>query len=112
MTDQVFFKNLDKATSLDLGSLVEYDEGSVVSRTIAQKGNASVTLFAFDEGEGLDAHTAPGDAMVFILDGEALVTIDGTDHVVGEGKSIVMPANVPHGLKAEKKFKMMLIIIK
>ena len=107
-----FFKNIEKGIVFDANELLNYDSGSVVSKTVAQKGNVSVTFFAFDEGEGLDAHTAPGDAMVVVTDGEVLVTINGEDFVVKKGESIVMPANIPHALKANQKFKMMLIIIK
>ncbi len=107
-----FFKNIEKGVVFDANEILAYDSGSVLSKTVAQKGNVSVTFFAFDEGEGLDAHTAPGDAMVVVTDGEVLVTIDDVAHVVKAGMSIVMPANVPHALKAIRKFKMMLVIIK
>ena len=107
-----FFKNIEKGVVFDANKILAYDSGSVLSKTVAQTGNVSVTFFAFDEGEGLDAHTAPGDAMVVVTDGEVLVTIDDVAHVVKAGMSIVMPANVPHALKAIQKFKMMLVIIK
>lgn len=112
MTNQEFIKNIDFAKPLILAELVDYEEGRVVSRTLAQQQNASITLFAFEAGEGLSAHSAPGDAMVTILDGEALITIDGNPNIVKAGEVIIMPSNITHALDAQKKFKMLLIIIK
>ena len=85
--------------------LVEYEEGRVVSRTFAQNPSLSLTLFAFDKGEGVSTHTAPGDAMVRVLDGEATVNIDGKKMTVNTGQVVVMPANVPHKVTAVKRFK-------
>ncbi len=92
--------------------LVEYQEGSVVSRTIIDKRAGTVTLFAFDESQGLSEHTAPYDALVSILDGEAEIAISGKTHLLKGGEMIIMPANEPHALKATKKFKMMLTMIR
>lgn len=92
--------------------LAEYQEDSVVSREIIKKENGTVTVFAFDEGQGLSEHTAPFDAMAHILDGEAVVTIDGQPHRVVKGEVITMPANIPHSLHAGVRFKMALIMIK
>jgi len=92
--------------------LVNYQEKSVVSRTLIDKKTGTVTLFAFDEGQGLSEHTAPFDALVYLLDGEAEITIYGKSHHVKEGEIIIMPANEPHALKAIKKFKMMLTMIR
>jgi quercetin dioxygenase-like cupin family protein len=92
--------------------LVEYQNGSVVSREIHKKTTGSVTVFAFDAGQGLSEHTAPFDAMVHILDGEAEITIAGTPRQVSAGELIIMPAGKPHSLKAIKRFKMMLIMIR
>ena len=92
--------------------LVNYQEKSVVSRTLIDKKTGTVTLFAFDEGQGLSEHTAPFDALVYLLDGEAEITISGKSHHVKEGEIIIMPANEPHALKAIKKFKMMLTMIR
>ena len=89
-----------------LVDLINYQKGSVVSRTIIDKKDGTITLFAFDEGQGLSEHTAPFDALVFILDGNAEVTIAGKPHDVDEGEMLIMPANKPHALKAIKKFKM------
>jgi quercetin dioxygenase-like cupin family protein len=100
------------AGAAKLVDLVAYQEGTVVSRTLINKKTGTVTLFAFDEGEGLSEHTAPFDALVHLLDGEAEVVISGTSHHLKTGEMILMPANEPHALKAVKKFKMMLIMIK
>ena len=93
-------------------SLVEYQSGAVVSRTLIDKPAGTVTLFSFDKGQGLSEHTAPFDAMVYILDGEAEITISGKPHLVKKGEMIIMPANQPHALKAVSSFKMMLVMIK
>jgi quercetin dioxygenase-like cupin family protein len=92
--------------------LIDYQEGSVVSRTIMDKKAGTVTLFAFDENEGLSEHTAPFDALVYILKGEAKVTISGKPFKLKEGELIIMPANEPHSLSAVTKFKMLLIMIR
>lgn len=101
-----------KQEATNLADLVEYQAGSIVSRTLMDKGAGTVTLFAFVEGEGLSEHTAPFDAMVHILDGEAEITISGKLHLLKEGEIIIMPANEPHALKATSRFKMVLTMIK
>jgi len=100
------------AQAVRLIGLVDYQDGSVVSRTIIDKKSGTVTLFAFDEGQGLSEHTAPFDALVYLLDGEAEVVISGKALRLKEGEMVIMPANQPHALKAVKKFKMILIMIK
>ena len=95
-----------------LADQVAYQKGSVVSRTVIDKAVGTVTLFAFDEGQGLSEHTAPFDAMVAIIDGEAEVTIAGEPISVKAGEMIIMPAHRPHSVKAVGKFKMMLIMIR
>ncbi|MGQ9565610.1 MAG: cupin domain-containing protein [Candidatus Bathyarchaeales archaeon] len=95
-----------------LAGLVEYQPGSVVSRTVIDKKAGTVTLFAFDEGESLSEHTAPFDAMVCVLDGEAEATIAGKPLRVKAGEMVVMPANKPHALRAVERFKMLLIMIR
>jgi quercetin dioxygenase-like cupin family protein len=100
------------AEAARLTELIEYQEASVVSRTLIDKKAGTVTLFAFDEGQGLSEHTAPYDAMVQIIDGEAEITIAGKKHQVKEGEMIIMPANKPHALKATKRFKMLLTMIR
>jgi quercetin dioxygenase-like cupin family protein len=92
--------------------MVNYQAGSVVSRTIIDKTAGTITLFAFAEGQGLSEHTAPYDALVSIIDGEADITISGKALHLKEGQMTVMPANEPHALQAMKRFKMMLVMIK
>ena len=98
--------------TLKLAELIEYQEGSVVSRTIIDQKTGTLTLFAFTEGQGLSEHTAPFDALVHLLDGEAEVTISGKSYLLTEGETIIMPANKPHALKAIKDFKMLLVMIR
>lgn len=93
-------------------SLLSYQDGAVVSRTLVKKKAGTVTLFAFDAGEGLSEHTAPFDALVHLLDGEAEIIISGASHHLRAGEMILMPANAPHALKATQRFKMMLTMIK
>ena len=100
------------AQPVRLVDLVEYQEGSVVSRTIIDKDTGTVTLFAFDEGQGLSEHTAPFDALVYALDGEVKVTISGKTFPLKKGEMVIMPANQPHALKATKRFKMILTMIR
>jgi len=97
---------------LKLAELVEYQEGSVVSRTIVDQKTGTLTLFAFAKGQGLSEHTTPFDALVHLLDGEAEITISGKSYLLKEGETIIMPANKPHALKAVKSFKMMLVMIR
>jgi quercetin dioxygenase-like cupin family protein len=92
--------------------LIEYQEGSVVSRTIINKVEGTVTLFAFAEGQGLSEHTTPFDALVHILDGEAEVTISGKPFTLKKGEMVIMPANQPHALKAVARFKMILTMVR
>ena len=92
--------------------MVEYQEGSVVSRTIVDQEKGTVTLFAFGEGQGLSEHTAPFSALVYIMDGSAKVMINGKPFELGAGDAIVLPANQPHALKAISRFKMMLTMIR
>jgi len=97
---------------LKLKDMASYQEHSVVSREIIRKPSGTMTVFAFDQGEGLSEHTAPYDAVVFLLEGEAEITIDKKPHSVKEGEMIIMPANKPHALKAVTKYKMLLVMIK
>ena len=99
-------------TDLNIKDLVSYQTGSVVSRTLIDKSVGTVTVFAFDHGQGLSEHTAPFDALVQIIDGTADITIDGSLHTVKEGEMIIMPANRPHSLKANPQFKMLLTMIR
>lgn len=95
-----------------LSDLVDYQSGSVVSREIIKKKTGTLTLFAFDEGQGLSEHTTPFDALVYILDGEAEITISGKPHRLKAGEMIIMPANEPHALHAVKRYKMLLVMIR
>jgi len=97
---------------LNLENLLDYQEGSVVSRTLINENVGTVTLFAFDENQGLSEHTAPFDALVYIFDGKADIIISKKSYILEKGQMIIMPANEPHALKALKRFKMMLIMIK
>jgi quercetin dioxygenase-like cupin family protein len=101
-----------KATALRLADLAQYQAGAVVSREILRKKTGTVTVFAFDKGEELSEHTAPFDALALCLDGEAKITISGKTHMLKSGEMIIMPAHEPHALKAVKKFKMALIMIR
>lgn len=95
-----------------LAALVEYQTGAVVSRTLVDKPVGTLTLFAFDQGQGLSEHTAPYDAFVQVYDGKAEVTIGGTAHALQAGDAILMPAGEPHELRARERFKMMLVMIR
>ena len=112
MDKPVFIKNIVFSETHRLVDLVDYEEGRVVSRTFAQNPSLSITLFAFDKGEGVSTHTAPGDALLQVLDGEALVNIDGEELTVGEGEVVVMPADIPHSVNAVEQFKMLLSVVK
>ena len=101
-----------KAKVLKVTDLLDYQEGSVVSREIIRKETGTVTIFAFDKGEGLSEHTAPFDAMVQVIDGKAEIIISGKSNMVSAGEMIIMPANDPHALNAVEKFKMVLTMIR
>lgn len=104
-------KNISKAEVLTQKDQVSYQEGQVVSKTLAQNPFISVTLLAFDKGEEISTHESGGDAFVTCLDGLGKLTIDGEPHIVHEGESIVMPAKHPHAVFAEEKFKTMLVVV-
>ena len=102
-----------KGKVIDVEGLIEYQEGSVVSMEVIKKELGTVTLFAFDKGQGLSEHSAPFDAMVQIIDGEAEITLGGVPHTVKKGEMLIMPANVPHALQAVNgPYKMILTMIK
>jgi quercetin dioxygenase-like cupin family protein len=105
-------KGLPGAQVVGTASLVNYQAGAVVSREILRKPSGNVTLFAFDEGQGLSEHTAPFDALAQVLEGDAEITIAGQPHRVRGGESILMPAGQPHALKALAPFKMLLIMLR
>jgi len=103
---------INKGEKFAMMEAVEYSSQAVVSKTILKKETGNVTLFAFEKGEGLSEHIAPFDAMVFVLDGQVEIRIDGQPHQLQTGEAIIMPANIPHALKALERFKMMLIMVK
>ncbi|TFG17211.1 MAG: cupin domain-containing protein [Promethearchaeota archaeon] len=105
-------ENMTHSKVMELNKLVEYQQGNVVSRTLVTKNTGTITLFAFDKGQGLSEHTTPYDAMVYILDGSAEIIISKKKFQLQSGQMIIMPANEPHALSATEHFKMMLIMIK
>ena len=104
-------KNISKAEVLTLRDQVAYQSGQVVSGTLAQNEHVSVTLFSFDKGEEISTHESGGDAMVTCLDGVGRITIDGVEHILHEGESIVMPARHPHAVYGQEQFKMLLVVV-
>lgn len=104
-------KNISKAEVLTLRDQIAYQSGQVVSRTLAQNEHVSVTLFSFDKGEEISTHESGGDAMVTCLDGVGRITIDGIEHILHEGESIVMPARHPHAVYGQEQFKMLLVVV-
>ena len=111
MNDERLIKNITPAEAVNLMSLVEYQEGQVVSRTLSQGKTLSFTLFAFDKGEEISSHSSPGDAFVYILDGQAEVTIGQEKQHLTTGQAVLMPKNIPHALHAEERFKMLLLVV-
>ena len=103
---------IDDLKPRSLADMVDYQEGSIVSQTIIKKKTGTVTLFAFDQGEGLSEHTAPFDAMVQVIDGEVEIKISGKPFILKQGDMIIMPADEPHALTAVKRFKMLLTMIR
>jgi quercetin dioxygenase-like cupin family protein len=97
---------------MEAAGLISYQDGAVVSRTLLKRDSGTVTLFAFDQAQGLSEHTAPFDALVHVLDGEAEITVAGVAHQVKQGEMIIMPANQPHALKAVTRFKMILTMLR
>jgi quercetin dioxygenase-like cupin family protein len=107
-----FTKIEDMTKVLKLKDIAAYQEHSVVSRELIRKSSGTMTVFAFDKGEGLSEHTVPFDATVYLLEGEAEIRIDGKPYSVKGGEMIIMPANKPHALKAITRYKMLLVMIK
>lgn len=104
-------KNITQAQVLVLKDQISYQEGQVVSKTLAQNNALSITLFSFAKGEEISTHASGGDAFVTCLDGVGKITIDETDYVLHEGESIVMPAGHPHAVYAQEAFKMLLVVV-
>ncbi|MBE6008014.1 MAG: cupin domain-containing protein [Lachnospiraceae bacterium] len=105
-------KNIEHSKPLCVKDQIEYVPGKAVSLPLAQKSGVGMTLFAFDAGAGISTHAAPGDAMAHILEGKAEITIDGKVNEVNAGELIIMPATIPHAVKALTKFKMLLTVVK
>lgn len=105
-------RGLPAAEPVILAELVGYQDGSVVSRTLAKRNGGTVTLFAFDKGQSLSEHTAPFDALVQVLDGEAELVIGGKPISAGSGQTVLMPADIPHAVNAPNRFKMLLVMIR
>ena len=103
---------ISKGVPFNLSNGVSYSIGSVVSKTLLKKNVGNITLFSFDEGQGLTEHTSPFDAVVYILDGKAEIVIGGKPKEVKSGEMIIMPADIPHALNAVERFKMLLIMIR
>lgn len=101
-----------KSVVLDIKQMVEYSAGGVVSKQVLKNEAGNITLFSFDEGQGLSEHTAPFDALVQVLDGKAEITIGGNPLTLTAGQSVIMPAGIPHALHASEQFKMLLTMIK
>ena len=104
--------SIEKASKYKLSNTVEYMVKSVVSKQVIKSAAGNITLFAFDEGEGLSEHSAPFDAFVHVIDGSAEITIGSKANILTSGEFIILPSKIPHALKAIKKFKMMLVMIK
>lgn len=104
------YKNIAKKEKLELKSLVDYQDGQVVSKTLVQNDYVSVTIFSFDKGEEISTHASGGDAMVTVLEGTGRFTIGGDVFILNEGETIVMPKDVPHSVFGEEKFKMELVV--
>ena len=107
----VKMKNISKSVVLVLKDQVTYQQGQVVSKTLAQNDAVSITLFSFDKGEEISTHQSGGDAFVTCLDGVGKITIDGVDYLLHEGESIVMPAGHPHAVYGQEQFKMLLVVV-
>lgn len=105
------FKSVELSKTLNLKEEVVYQTHQVTSRTIVKNKEVTMTLFAFDKGEGLSSHASSGDALVQVIDGQVKITIDNQDYMLKEGDSIIMPANINHSLEEVKKFKMLLTIV-
>ena len=104
------YKNIAKKEKLELKSLVDYQDGQVVSKTLVQNDYVSVTIFSFDKGEEISTHASGGDAMVTVLEGTGRFTIGGDVFILNDGETIVMPKDVPHAVFGEEKFKMELVV--
>lgn len=105
-------KHIEHAKVYELADIVAYEKGKIASMTLTQQKGVGVTLFAIDQGEGLNTHSAPGDALASIIEGKVEITIDGKPCIAESGQAVVMPAGIPHSLKALEPFKMLLVVVK
>ena len=104
------YKNIKKQVSLKLKDLVDYQEGQVVSKTLVQNEQLSMTIFSFDKGEEISTHASGGDAMVTVLEGTGRFTVDGEVFILNEGETLIMPKDIPHAVYGEEQFKMQLTV--
>lgn len=109
--EKMYINNFPHNEVVDLACQVEYETGKIVSKTLVQRDSMTLTLFAFDEGEGVSTHASEGDAMVVVLDGTAEITVDGVTRTASKGQSIIMPAGIPHAVKAKTQYKMLLTVV-
>lgn len=108
-----YIKNIDFAKGLDFDNLIQYVEGGVESRTLVQREDFSMTLFAFEKGEGVSAYSMPGDTMIYVYEGEAIVTInEDRDNILNKGDCIVVPSNILHSIDVKQRAKIMIVILK
>ena len=105
------YRNIEKSTVMMLKDQIHYQDGQIVSKTLAQNKAVSLTLFAFSKGEEISTHESGGDALVLCLDGEGRITVDGVEHILHEGESILMPARHPHAVFGQERFKMLLVVV-
>lgn len=110
--DGMYIKNFVQNEVVDICHQIDWEAGKIVSKTLVQREDMTLTLFAFDSGEGVSTHASAGDAMVVVLDGKAQITVDGVTREAEKGQTIVMPANIPHAVKAVTPYKMLLIVVK
>ena len=108
----MFIKNFVQNEVVEICEQITWETGKIVSKSLVQRDDLTITLFAFDAGEGVSTHATTGDAFVVVLDGSAEITVDGVMNVVKKGQSIIMPANIPHSVKAVTPYKMLLIVVK
>jgi quercetin dioxygenase-like cupin family protein len=104
------YKNIEKQVSMKLKDLVDYQDGQVVSKTLVQNDNVSMTLFSFDQGEEISTHASGGDAMVTVLDGTGRFTVGDEVFILNEGETLIMPKDIPHAVYGEERFKMQLTV--
>lgn len=104
------YKNIEKQVKLQLKDLVDYQEGQVVSKTLVQNDQVSMTIFSFDKGEEISTHAAGGDAMVTVLEGTGRFTVNGEIFILNAGETLIMPKDIPHAVYGEEKFKMQLVV--